>query len=438
MAAYTVEITDGSTTYTFDVTRTPSWGPLIESEYDETKFPAVQTKRIDTLTLDGCSFRHATPANVTTDWSTIRGQLFDRTSPITAVSLKDGVTTIDSITLSTHDQIMIASLKADPTPGLWANHWRGTIVIRAVKLQADGNGIVRKVRKLTYSTDQHGFQVQRLEVELVTAPGTSAAAKIALEALVLPSSKWFYTTNSDDGIDYTLEEDSEDTHARGVSEIREQALTLPSGSNEYDVEVTTEESGNEKELRYTITAQATTLARALAIVKAAPAPTAWTRKTTREERRINRASATFIVVDDGTLRVKRWTVSFRGGGREREAIRFPSIGGVRRPIPFLRPAGEYSFDESVTVTQRGVSLPEVPSVFASDEDLETSVSGDEVGLVAEGSTPAQNLYERSVTRTHMFFGAPPPAAGLLARMLTRPYPHQKKTLAYEVAEQRRK
>lgn len=435
--AYTVEITDGSTTYTFDVTRVPAWGPLIESEYDETKFPAVQTKRVDTLTLEGCSFRHATPANVTTDWTTIRGQLFDRTTPITAVTLKDDSTTIDALNASTHDQIMIQSLKAESSPGLWANHWRGTIVIRAVKFQADGDGIVRKVRKLTYSHDQHGFETRRLEVELVTAPGTSAAEKIALEALELPSSKWFYTTNSDDGIDYTLEEDSEDTHARGVSEIREQALTLPAGSNEYDVEVTTEESGNEKELRYTITAQAGTLARALAIVRAAPAPSAWTRKTTREERRINRASATFVVVDDGSLRVTRWTLRVRGGGREREAIRFPSIGGKRRPIPFLRPAGEYVFEEEVTVRQRGVPHPPVPSVFASDADLETAASADDVAMVAEGSTPAQNLYERSVVRAHVFFGDPPPAAALLGRMLTRPYPNQRKPLAYEIAEQRR-
>lgn len=436
--AYSVEITDGSSTYTFAVTRAPEWSIASKAEYDTSKYPAELTRQVDTLTLKNCSYRDSTPANVYGNWTTIKTLLFERVTPITSIVLKDGGSTVEQITTATHHQIMVESLDPDPSFAFLASHWLGTIVIKAVALKATAANIVRKLRKLTHSFDAHGFETRTLDVEIETLPGTSAETKVIAEVLELPTTKWRYLTKSDDGIDTTLTEDSEDTHCTGRCVIQEQALAFPNSTNEYEISVETSESGSEKEVSYTIVAQADTLARAIAVAKQAPAPSAYTKKVTREERHKNRVTTTFVVRDeDTTYRIKEWALTFAGGGRELQAVRYPSRGAKRRPIPFRSPADMYVITETVAVTKRGDPNIEVPTAFTSDESWDPGVDAEPVRQTERGSVAAQDMWERRVTRTHKFFGAPPAPATLLARMMARPAAKTSKQFAIEAVEARR-
>ena len=443
MAAYTVVISSSTGSYTFDVSRSPAWGITSEAEYDTAKAPATLARVLETLTLRGCSYRHATPATVRTDWATLKALLFDRTTPVQKVELKDGAVVVESMVLSsisggTHDSVMIERLDPDVEPGFFGSHWKGTIVVKGIRSYADTAGIIKRTRTLASSFDQHGFETRTLTVTVETQPGTSAAAALEAEVIEPPGPQWLVVTNDPDGgPDVTVEDPTtEDTKASSRYVIREQALSVPSGAGEYTINVTTEDSGEDQETRYVVTAQAATLAAAKAIAARSPAPSAYARSSVHEERASNRVTATYIVRGDTKLRVRRWRLSASGGGLEREAIRFPSIGGKRRPIPFRRPRGEYTFYEEITVQQRGVANPPAPSCFASTADLETHTSSDVCELVEQGSAQSQHLYERSVSRVHRFFGAPPTAASLLARMLTRPLSATTTEWAYEQAEAR--
>lgn len=455
--AYTVEIADGSTTYTFDVSRTPEWLLETNAEWDLTKQPALLVRQTDKLTLRNASFRNATPSNVTTDFKTIRSQLFDPVTPIVSVLLKDGAAVIDKLQTTgaggSHHQLMISRLSPKGGTGHFSGHWLADIVFEGVIFHASavlaggrgspgdddyiapaGSGVIKRVRKFSIGHDTFGFGTRRVDVEIETAPGFSAEAAIQLEFLPLPGNNWFYTTYDPDNgihINYTIDDEIADTRATGHSEVKEQALAIPQNANQYLVTITEEDQGEDREVRTVIQVQADTLAQAKAIVKAAPAPKSWQSRRITEEQHSNRVTATYVRKDDSGARVLSWSVFVQGGGGEREEVRIPTIGAKRFPLALRRPLGAIRFTESVRVRQKGDPNIKVPSLFDEDESLESALSSDTVRLVNPGAQPQDDEYERQVQRIHMFFEEPPKPAALIARMLLRPRPNQLADFGFE-------
>lgn len=403
--AYTVEITDGVSTYTFDVTRMPEWSVSTEAEYDQAKFPAELIRKTDTLTLRNCSYRNATPSNVTTDLSTLKALLFDRATPVTSVILKDGASAIETMSTTTHDQLMITSMTPDVSAGYLANHWLGTITVVGVDLLADGGGVVRKDRRFSYSWDADGFETRSLSVSMETLPGTSASGKMAAEAIELPSSNWFYETNSPDGINYTVEEDSEDTRVTGTSTVKEQAISIPASANQYALTVTTSESGQgkDKKTTYTIFAQADTLAAARSAATSG-APSGYTSKTINEDRARNRVTATYTVgvdSDKAQPAVLSYSLVVSNSGHSLSEISIPG----QNPIMFRSPARSVTIRESVSIQRDGdpnTALEFVPSAVHETwkEYLDTNQSTDSLRRVSEGNNTDSDVYARSVSRVY--------------------------------------
>jgi hypothetical protein len=419
--AYTVEITDGVSVYTFDVTRMPEWSISTDAEYDQTKYPAALTRKTDTLTLKNCSYRNATPSNVTTDLSTLKALLFDRLTPVSSVVLKDGVTTIESMTTLTHDQLMVTGMTPSVSAGYLANHWLGTITVVGVDVQAGAGGIVKKDRQFSYSWDANGFETRSVSVSIETLPGTSASGKMAAEAIELPAANWFYETNSPDGINYSIEEDSEDTKATGTSTVKEQAILIPSGANQYSINVSTREdgSGKDKTTTYSITAQANTLA-AAKTAAASGAPTGYTSKTISEDRTRNSVTATYTVAsesDTTVAAVKAYSLTISNSGRSLSEISIPG----HNPIMFKSPARSVTVRESVSIQREGdpaVRLKFVPSMVPKDlEDyFDENQSSDSVRRVSEGSIPENDVFSRSVSRVYRVPNADDVTASLYAEL----------------------
>lgn len=267
--AYTLEIV-GSATYTFDVQ--PLLKPSFSYEEDRSRTPPVRTAEIETWTLEGAAYRSATQANITTDFESIRAIFASRTSPITSVTLKRDGSDVRAITTTSHKGGVFAqALTVDGSPGLWATHWAGTLVVYGRRLMGDGDNIVEMARSLEYRGDPSGLLTVTSRGTLSTIPGTSARTKALAAALAdAPTGDAYGLMDGDDsGVPTASSLDSTDTRASWSATWVEHGESLPAGVNAWTHRVrTTEDPKDGRRTIISVSARGPAIARLRSAVRA--------------------------------------------------------------------------------------------------------------------------------------------------------------------------
>ena len=271
MATFALEITNGSTTYTFDVQ--PRWKPSFSWEQDASRVPAVRIAEIETWVLEGAVYRSSTATNNTSDLETLRALLAARSSPVSAVTLKYNGSEVRSLTTTTHQGGVFAqSLDVGDSPGQFATYWIGTIVVYGRRLFGDGDNIVTLERSLEYEYDVAGLATVTSRGSLTTLPGTSAEAKARDEA----------AQDEPSGADYRLQTygpggsepsvavlDATDTRASWTAVWKQFGETPPTGCTWYEKEVeTVDDQDGGKRVRTTLRARGPTMTTVRSAVRA--------------------------------------------------------------------------------------------------------------------------------------------------------------------------
>lgn len=273
--AYTIEITDGSATYTFQNAAgsqaAPKFRPTFEYEYDDGRVPAPLVGEIETWVLEDAVFVHATQANITSDLETLRAILGDRGSPVSSVKFKRDGSTVREINASTHQGgVYVRELDAGrDTPGQFATHWSGSLVVWGRRLFADSDSIVHFRREVSYSYDAAGLATVTQRGELSTAPGVSAEAKaIEFGALESPGGAYGHATaGPDDGPSVSVLDDT-DTRASFESTWKEHGESLPAGVNEWEHRVETMKDPGEETITVSVRAKGPTSSQLRSAVRA--------------------------------------------------------------------------------------------------------------------------------------------------------------------------
>lgn len=251
--AYTIEITDGSTTYTLGTS--PNVGgrflPSFSYEENRSRQPPVRTVEIETWVLDEVTYIGADAA-ATGDFETLRAILAARSSP-TSVKFKRDSTTVREINTTTHKGGVFAqALEVKDNPGLWATHWQGRIVVYGRRLFADGANIVHFEREaLAYSYDAAGLAIVTSRGKLTTIPGTSAETQARAQALTSPGATYGLVTQGPSGEPNVTVLDETDTSASWESIWKQHGESLPAGVNEWVKVVETTDVPGEGEIETT-------------------------------------------------------------------------------------------------------------------------------------------------------------------------------------------
>jgi len=236
--AYTLELTDGSSTYTFQVQ--PLYKPRFDYELDEGRTPPTVVAEIETWLLRGAVFMSASQAAITDDVETLRALIGKRAS-ITSAKFKRDAAIVRELSLATHKGgVFVREFDpSDSESGLWATHWRGNLVVFGRRLFADGDGIVKLSKEVAYTYDSSGLATVTQRATLTTIPGTSAEAKARAQALASPGAAFGHQTAGPSDEPNVAVLDPEDTSASFESTWREHGLSLPAGVNEYSLSVET-------------------------------------------------------------------------------------------------------------------------------------------------------------------------------------------------------
>jgi hypothetical protein len=215
--------------YTFQVQ--PELERSFDYEYNEELTPPVPVAELETWHLRNATFV-GSESDVTTDFESLRELLGSRSAQITsAVFARDSVAVW---TLSGNGGMLVRGFASKPAPGLWATFWQGDITILARHLLADGSGIVKLAKRLSYTYDSAGLAIVKLSGSLSTVPGTSAQAAARNLALASPGANYGLLTAGPNGQPNVevLDPDT-DTRATWESTWKQSGITLPAGTNEF-------------------------------------------------------------------------------------------------------------------------------------------------------------------------------------------------------------
>jgi len=240
--AYTVVIAAVSGNYSFDVQ--PMLRPSYSYEENRAVVPYVRTAEIETWTLDGAAYRSTAQADITDDFDALRDLVASRSNPIASVTFYRDSTPVRSISTSTHKGGVFAqALTVDGSPGLWATHWKGTLVVYGRRLLGDGDNIVEMARSLEYRGDPSGLLTITSRGTLSTIPGTSARAKALAAALTdAPTGAAYGLMDGDENGEPTASSlDATDTRASWSATWQEHGESLPAGVNAWTHRVRTTE-----------------------------------------------------------------------------------------------------------------------------------------------------------------------------------------------------
>lgn len=243
MATYTVEISDGTGTYTFDAGKQPHFRPRYDWEYNEQSGTPHLTARIETWTLEDAHVTGSASA-VTSDLSALLARIGSRATPVQTVTFKrDGSAVYTLDRAGAHKGgLMVRSLEpARGGAGQWATHWKGTLVVVGRALLDDGSGVVTIREEQSYDYDASGLAVVSLRGSLKTVPGTSAEEKARARALSSPGDDYGLQTAGPNGGEPSVRviDPDSDTEATYESTWRQHGVTLPAGVHDYSLVVET-------------------------------------------------------------------------------------------------------------------------------------------------------------------------------------------------------
>lgn len=428
--AYTLEITNGTTTYSFDVQ--PIWKPRLEYLFNETLVPAELTAEIETWELVGAVYRNATPASVTSDFATLSTLLSNRSDPVDSVKFKSGSTTIRELNTTTHAALMVTAVDSDPGPdgaGHWTNHWRGSITIVGKKLIHSSN-IVKLERRYTYSYDDAGLLTQTLEGRIETMPGTSAKTQAEAQADASLGAAFIFETGGDSNIEVRVENAPEDTIATFRQVQREIGLTVPATATSYRLAVETAEIADGKITTIQVSARGTSVASARTAVRAQKPGTSFLRQQETEDRDGLGFRATYTKREPRTATVSRYGLArvcsmrrafeFIGGGQD--AIEDP-IPGYKTFVT-LAPWRWLTVRESVRVTAVNVAtLADIPLPAPLwPANLQPNQSSDSAPELDddEAENRTADRYVRKASRVYVFPDKPPDFGLVLAVIINAP------------------
>lgn len=404
--AYTVDITNGTTTYTFQVT--PRFRPRFDYEYNESAVPPVLLAEIETWTLEGGTYVSATQANVTSDLESLRALLGSRATPVTSVKFKrDGSTVRELNTTSHAGGIMVRSLETAGGDGEWAGYWSGTLVVYGRRLftaEVGAGGVaVRYERVLEYTYDAAGLATATSRGEVTTGTSTSAEAVARAQALTSPGADYGLLTQGPNGEPSIRVLDATDTRASWESTWKQHGVALPAGVNEWSkVEEVSEDPDNGRVTYVSVSAKGPTFAQVLTAVRS-QRPEGTRRYTETSDRTTRSASARYEVPaasaekPDPEPGIVFRRVTIRATGlpvkkEDRDVTVYPIPGYA--PVFVARPRPHVTITESVTTQYLGTP-------GSIDAMGLASRLAEKTGLYAQpsqGEAPALALREKGLSR----------------------------------------
>ncbi len=416
MSAYTLEITNGTTTYTLGgpARPQPDWEPDIAYEYDQDASPAVVTAEIETWALKSLVYVNATPGTLTSDLETLAALLRNRSSPVTSVTLKYGGSTIRSMSSTTHAQLMVRALRTIAGPGAWVNHWRGDLVIVGRKVLPDASDIVKVTQKVAYSYDEAGLLTQTLTGRIEVTAGTDVVAKAQGYALTSLGSAYVFTTGGlaagAANIDVEILNHPTDTIAEFRSQQKEKGVTIPATATDWSQGSSIADTPDGRLTTTRVSARGTSIANARTAVKGAKPATAVRVSTEREDKDSITYSAEYVVREPlptqaafyslPTILSMQRRVTVRGGGQPR----------ILEPVPGYRPYETLGAQQPVRVTERismrctnvsdpgGIPLPEM---ILAPQYLQPDECEDDIPFREEkAEADAADVWSRSASRVY--------------------------------------
>lgn len=415
MPAYTLEITNGVTTYTFGSSSRPApdWEPDLAYEHNEEQSPAVVTAEIETWTLRDFVYVDGTPSTLTSDLETLAALLRNRASPVTSCKLKWNGSTARELNTTTHAQLMVRALRTRSGPGSWVNHWRGDLVIVARRALHASN-IVRLDQRLRLSYDAAGLLTETLTGRVEVTPGTDVEAAAQAYALTSRGSAFVFTTGGAAGgaanIDIEITNRPTNTIAEFTSQQVERGTNVPATATDWAQGAAVADTSGGRITTHRVTARGTSAANALAAVRTAKPGTGVQVTTERTDHDTLTVTAEYVVREPlpeqaqalglATLVSCIRRVTVQGGGQPR----------ILEPVPGYDPYTTYGARQPVRVVERvtarytnvtdvaGVRLPE--HVLAL-EHLQPAACEDDLPAIEEkAEQAAADLWSRSATRVY--------------------------------------
>jgi len=428
-----LELSDGSNTYTFDVDG--EFLPTYRNQFKTTANPPELTRVVETWEFKGCKITGNSVETVWDNYTAFLGHVLDRTGdPLTSAKVirapAGAAVTERTLGPSTHQEfrteIFVCGTPAETEPELRAGQWVSVISLNitftAVRVFADGNGIVEWDQRLRFSSDESGLAEVTLTTTLSTAEAASAVTAVetyGLLAIATYGGSYAWATNSDTGVDYEVL-DSDVTNARvptrviGVSKLRQWGVFLgvstpgnAVGDVFYETETITE--GDRIEINTRARARGNG---ALAWVnsRAPTGPHARRRILDRTSHRAAEAEWRKVFQADqtdpsGTSRKVRWAIEMVISGGDRP-VGFASITGALSPAQVIGTFQRWQLDIAIKAKfvgleprRKDIPFPTLASlitdgwVMVPQETKEDAIAK----LATPGTAPEFDEWERSAT-----------------------------------------
>lgn len=424
MAAYTLEVTNGTTTYTFSASATlpPTWRPKFSYERNFDVSPSVLTMEIETWDLRGFALVSATPGTITTDLDTLSTLLRNKASPVTTATLKYDGSAVRALKTTgaggSHLDVYALELNTADEPGQWVNHWSGDLVIVG-RRQLATSTVVNLKKELSDEYDLVGRHTQTLTGEVEVSAGTDVSALAATYALTSLGANFVFTTGGAQAsgganidievIDYAS---TTPTKARFRSQQVQRMNASPSTALDFHETSGTSDNAGGRIGTAKAVAIGTTTTRALTAARTVKPSTAV--QFTVEDKDEDSLSATATYTTRAPLPVQAAyygvpsaititrRVTIRGGGQAR----------IFEPVPGYQPYRILGARATVRVTERvdlrctAVVAPgdiPMPALLFAADHLQPGESEEESPWRAEKAEhDSADLWCRGITRVYEF------------------------------------
>lgn len=405
--AYSVEITNGAATFTFDVE--PSFKPDYSYEWDNSKSPAELTAIVETWLLEDATTT-GVASDVTDHLQTLLTLAENVSQPVNSVKFKRDGNTVFEMNTTTHRSVQFHTIKPKVGPGTWQNHLQYDVVIVGRKDTPDGSGIVKLEMEKSYEADAAGLLKVSVRGKVRTSPGTSAKTQAEAQALASPGAAFGIVTqgDGDSGVNVVVMDHPDDTEASFESTYQEFGVSLPTGVEEYELTEEVSFSPEGKTTTITVKARGSSNTNATSAVNAQePDQGLSSKRVTTDQARLG-VSGTFTkheVTDEQKSRYAQANIllvtislSVTGGGRRKVTRAVPGFF----PVAFVTPLQPVRVTENVTVRSIGATPSEfIPAPLAPDH-LEDGSVETPAHIVKVGMQRTADEWERTARREYVF------------------------------------
>lgn len=247
--AFTLEISNSTSTYTFAIT--PYFLPKMSLEYDQS-IPTNVAKRIRTWDFPNVYLVNSSTTALLADYDNLISVLKSETDPVTRVSFKKDGVEQDFLERSTYKSLEVTEVSVKQEPGIWNSFISMSITFTENEtiIYSGGSGGNVSEETTSYEYDpMSGLLTISRTGKIVGASDALSSAKS--RALSFPSQgEWVYETNGPDGINISV--NKENTEATYTSTIKEVGVQIP--SNVKNLEISESISAGVGEYRLTVNA----------------------------------------------------------------------------------------------------------------------------------------------------------------------------------------